>query len=291
MRLAEQADLADGLAYQKTELQMRLDTAEAEGADLEQKLVGVESQEAQKAAEVLRLQDQLVDLQVEQGSTRVMLAEQSEIANGLAEQKAREAALLGAADIRPQDRKSFIDNLKADLEALREANVTLKHELDSIKATDSNPHAQPHTGAAPSMGAVQESGADGAVVEEAAEAEASKKGAAALYGVKTSGMSLRQLRKQNRQMKSQYDKNRRTLQTIEKNAPHVANRHPTPKGGDCGQDKTQSTGSGASKPRAPPTSKVAVLPAPPFSANVSMSLLVNHLDTTSLHSMHSLTLA
>ena len=134
MRLAEQADLADGLAYQKTELQMRLDTAEAEGADLEQKLVGVESQEAQKAAEVLRLQDQLVDLQVEQGSTRVMLAEQSEIANGLAEQKAREAALLGAADIRPQDRKSFIDNLKADLEALREANVTLKHELDSIKA-------------------------------------------------------------------------------------------------------------------------------------------------------------
>ena len=148
VRLAEQADLADGLAYQKTELQMRLDTAEAEGADLEQKLVGVESKEAQKAAEVLRLQDQLVDLQVEQGSTRVMLAEQSEIANGLAEQKAREAALLGAADIRPQDRKSFIDNLKADLEALREANVTLKHGLDSIKATDSNPHAQPHTGSA-----------------------------------------------------------------------------------------------------------------------------------------------
>ena len=177
-------------------------------------------QKATTEAALERASSQLEVLMLEQGVSSVRLAEVESIADALAEQKAKEAAKTKAST--PQkERAAYIGNLKAELEALREANHGLSESLASVNAAHSTDLDQGE-GKGVAAEILEPSPPPPQPVEAA---EAPRRGRT----------SVAEMRRANRKLHATVQSNRRTLASIKVNAPHVATKD-TPKNDEGGAD-------------------------------------------------------
>lgn len=183
-------------------------------------------QKATTQAALERASSQLEVLMLEQGVSSVRLAEVESIADALAEQKAKEAAKTKAST--PQkERAAYIETLKAELEALREANHGLTESLASVNHDQGEGKGVAAEILEPSPPPVQR--------VEATEAP------------RRGRTSVAEMRRANRKLHATVQSNRRTLASIKVNAPRVSTKD-TPKSEEGGADSAD--GAGAKKGKA-----------------------------------------